>query len=58
MRVIELAQIQEALRSINILPPLESGFVDYSERKAVVPPVSELIFPDSVADVHTKYGYL
>lgn len=33
MRVIEIDQIQEALRSIDILPALESGFVAYSEGK-------------------------
>ncbi|HEY1351856.1 MAG TPA: hypothetical protein VGF67_19730, partial [Ktedonobacteraceae bacterium] len=40
------------------MPALEQGFVAYSEGRAVVPPVGELLFADPPGDVHIKYGYL
>ena len=58
MKVIGIDQIKEALQSIDIIPAIEAGFVAYSEGKAVVPPVGELIFHDPPGDVHIKYGYL
>lgn len=58
MKLITLDQIKAALPSIDIMPAIEAGFVAYSEGKAVVPPVGELIIVDPPGDVHIKYGYL
>ena len=58
MRMIGIDDIKAAVGSIDIIPSIEAGFVAYSEGKAVVPPVGELIFPDPPGDVHIKYGYL
>ncbi|MFQ5824658.1 MAG: ornithine cyclodeaminase family protein [bacterium] len=58
MKIIKLEQIKEALRSIDVTPAIEAGFVAYSKKKAVVPPVGELLFKDPPGDVHIKYGYL
>lgn len=58
MKVIRLDQIKEALRSIDILPAIEAGFIAYSAGKAVIPPVGELLFDRPPGDVHLKYGYL
>lgn len=58
MQVIGIDQIREAAGSIDLVPIIEEGFVAYSEGKAVVPPVGELIFHDPPGDVHIKYGYL
>lgn len=53
-----LEQIRPLVEHANFLPQIESGFVLYSEGKAVVPPVGELVFRDPPGDVHIKYGYL
>lgn len=58
MRVIEIDDIKAAIGSVDIIPSIEASFVAYSEGRAVVPPVGELIFKDPPGDVHIKYGYL
>jgi ornithine cyclodeaminase len=58
MHVIGLDQIKDAVQTIDLIPIIEAGFVAYSEGKAVVPPVGELVFKDPPGDVHIKYGYL
>jgi ornithine cyclodeaminase len=58
MHVIGTDQIYDAVASIDLVPIIEEGFVAYSEGKAVVPPVGELLFRDPPGDVHIKYGYL
>jgi ornithine cyclodeaminase len=58
MRVIGIDDIKAAIDSVDIIPSIEAGFVAYSEGRAVVPPVGELIFKDPPGDVHIKYGYL
>jgi ornithine cyclodeaminase len=58
MQIIELDRINEALRSIDLLSEIEAGFIAYSDGKAVVPPVGELIFDSPPGDVHIKYGYV
>lgn len=37
---------------------IEDGFVAYSEDKAVIPPVGEMLFKKPPGDVHIKYGYI
>lgn len=56
MKIITLDQIKEVLPRLELLPAIESGFVDYSQGKAVIPPVGELIMDKG--DVHIKYGYI
>jgi ornithine cyclodeaminase len=56
MRTLQVEQIKEALSSIDLLPAIEEGFVAYSEGRAVVPPVGELILDKG--EVHIKYGYI
>ncbi len=58
MRIIHLAQIKEILKSVNILPPIEEGFVAYSQRNTVSPSVGELVFKNPPGDVHIKYSYI
>ncbi len=53
-----LAQIQEVLPEIDVVEAMEEGFVAYSEGKAVVPPVGELLFEQPPGEVHIKYGYI
>ncbi|KPJ60306.1 MAG: ornithine cyclodeaminase [Latescibacteria bacterium DG_63] len=56
MRTISLEQIQEVLPSLDLVSDIEAGFVALSAKRAVVPPVGELLL--HAGEVHIKYGYL
>jgi ornithine cyclodeaminase len=56
MRIVELPEIERALAGLDVLPLIEAGFVAYSEGRAVVPPVGELILDEG--EVHIKYGFI
>ena len=58
MKILTLAQINALLPHVELTREIEAGFVAYSEGKAVVPPVGELVMQDPPGDVHIKYGYL
>jgi ornithine cyclodeaminase len=58
MKTIALKEIKRVLPSLDLISALEAGFVAYSQGRAVVPPVGELLFADPPGDVHIKYGYL
>lgn len=56
--IFRLDAIKKALDRVDLITSIEDGFVAYSEGKAVVPPVGELIFDQPPGDVHIKYGYI
>jgi len=56
VRIVERPEIEEVLAGLDVLPLIESGFVAYSEGRAVVPPVGELILEEGEA--HIKYGFI
>ena len=56
MKIISLEQIKEILPSIDLITEIEKGFVAYSAKQAVVPPVGELLLEKG--EVHIKYGYI
>jgi ornithine cyclodeaminase len=56
MQIITLNQIKTILPSLELIPTIEAGFVAYSARTAVVPPVGELILDKG--EVHIKYGFI
>ena len=58
MKVLTLNEIKEALPSVDLMAEIEAGFVAYSQGRAVVPPVGELVMQDPPGEVHIKYGYL
>lgn len=58
MKILSLGDIKEALPAIDLLSAIEQAFIAYSNGKAVVPPVGELLFDKPPGDVHIKYGYL
>ncbi len=58
MKILNLEQIKSVLPCIDLMAEIEQGFIAYSEGRAVVPPVGELILRDPPGDVHIKYGYL
>ena len=49
-------QISSILPTLDLLPVIEAGFVAYSDGRAVVPPVGELLLDRG--EVHIKYGYV
>ena len=51
-------EILLALKGLDLIKPIEKGFIEYSNGNSVVPPVGELIFNDPPGDVHIKYGYI
>jgi ornithine cyclodeaminase len=58
MKILTLDQIKSALPSVDLMAEIEEGFVAYSQGRAVVPPVGELVLRDPPGDVHIKYGYI
>jgi len=56
MKIITRDQIDRILPSLDLLPQIEKGFQAYSEGKAIVPPIGEMILDRG--EVHIKYGYL
>lgn len=53
-----LKQIKKALAGLELSGPISDGFVAYSQGKAVVPPVGELLFEAPPGETHIKYGYI
>ncbi len=43
MHIANLNEIKGALAGLDLLPAIEAGFVAYSEGRANVPPVGELL---------------
>lgn len=56
--VLRRAEIEQRLAGVDVLAAMERGFVAYSQGRAVVPPVGELLFKDPPGDAHIKYGYI
>ncbi len=56
MKIITPAEIKEVLPSLDLVPAIEAGFVAYSEGRAIVPSVGELILDKG--ETHIKYGYI
>lgn len=56
--IFTFEQIQAAVGDMDFFDPIANGFVDYSNGRAVVPPVGELVFDDPPGDTHIKYGYI
>jgi ornithine cyclodeaminase len=57
-QIFKLDQIKGVLKDLDPIQTIEDGFVAYSQRKATIPPVGELLFEDPPGDVHIKYGYI
>jgi ornithine cyclodeaminase len=57
MKIFNKDQIQKAISFPEVLDAIEKGFVLYSRRKAVIPPVATLHFDHPPGDCHIKYGH-
>lgn len=58
MNIIHLPKIKDIIKSIDIIPAIEKGFIAYSTGKTVTPPIGELLFDNPPGDVHIKYGHI
>ncbi len=58
MKILKLDQIKDILKSVDIIPSIEKGFIAYSTGNTVTPPVGELLFEKPSGDAHIKYGYI
>lgn len=56
--VIALDKIKTLLKGVDVIAAMTEGFVQYSNKNTVVPPVAELLFESPPGDVHIKYGYI
>ena len=56
MKIISLEEVKTVLPALDLIPAIEAGFVAYSQGRAVVPPIGELLL--AKGEVHIKYGYL
>lgn len=56
--IFNLDQIKASLKDIDTVKAIEQAFVAYSQKKAVIPPIGEMIFEKPPGDVHIKYGFI
>ncbi len=59
--IITLSEIKDVIQknsAVDLIQAIEEGFVMYSRKKVVVPPVGYLGFKHPPGDVHIKYGYI
>lgn len=56
--IINIEQIKSIIGKIDLVATMESGFIEYSNGNAVVPPVGELILKEHEGEAHIKYGYI
>ncbi len=57
MKIFSKSEIEESLCIPEVLRLIEEGFISYSKKEAVVPPVATLHFNEPPGDCHIKYGY-
>jgi ornithine cyclodeaminase len=56
MVIISLDQIKQILPGLDLITEIQQGFQAYSEGRAIVPPVGEMILERG--EVHIKYGFI
>ncbi len=57
-KILNLDQIKQVVKNIDVIREMEKGFILYSQGKVVVPPVGEMLFEDPPGDCHIKYGFI
>jgi len=56
VRIVERSEIEAALDAAEAREMIAAGFAAYSDGRATVPPVGELLFDDPPGEAHIKYG--
>ncbi len=57
MQVLTRRQIEACISLPEIIKALEEGFMAYSRKETVIPPVAAMHFQNPPGDCHIKYGY-
>lgn len=57
MKILTRKQIEHGMFIPAILEAIEQGFVAYSRKETIIPPVATLHFDEPPGDCHIKYGY-
>jgi len=57
MKILSKEEIEKVIDFEKILKFIEEGFVAYSKKETVIPPVASLHFAKPPGDCHIKYGY-
>ena len=55
-QVFKLDEILDALKDLDVVDVIAQGFKALSEKKVVIPPIGEMLFPDVDGELHIKYG--
>ena len=55
-QIYKLPEILKALDKIDLIESMETAFKSVSKNEVVLPPVGEMLFPESNGEVHIKYG--
>ena len=58
MHILNRETFEDLLDSLDLFPFISKGFISYSNRQAVVPPVGELSLKNPPEHVHIYYGYI
>jgi ornithine cyclodeaminase len=56
MKQLNRQQIISIVSQLDLISPIENGFIQYSRGQVVIPPVGELLLDKG--EVHIKYGYV
>ncbi|MDX2413914.1 MAG: hypothetical protein QNK33_01870 [Bacteroidales bacterium] len=56
--ILQEKEILDIVADIDVVEAIEKGFIAYSKKKAIVPPVGELLFDKPKGEAHIKYGYI
>ena len=58
LHILNRETIEDFLDCLDLFSLISKGFISYSNRQAVVPPVGELSLKNPPGHAHIKYGYL
>ena len=58
LHILNRETIEDLLDCLDLFSLISKGFISYSNRQAVVPPVGELSLKNPPGHAHIKYGYL
>ena len=58
IKIVQLEKIKEILRNADVISLIEEGFVAYSNKRVIIPPVGEMLFKKTNGECHIKYGYI
>ncbi|NAS32515.1 NAD(P)-binding domain-containing protein [Flavobacteriaceae bacterium R38] len=56
--IIKKEEILFIVKNVDVIAAMEEGFIAYSNKNTVVPPVAELLFENPKGEAHIKYGYI